>query len=254
MRIAIMQPTYLPWLGYFDLIDRVDQFVLLDTVQFARRSWQSRNRIRSTKAELELLSVPTRNAGMRDQLIVDVQLVDGSFVETHLAAMRRAYAGAPFAKELLPQLEAELRKGAETMRLSVLTSGLIAWLCQKLGISTPMLSASSLPVDGKRSDLLSAIAAHLGASQYLSPAGSVGYLSEERGLFEERGLKIEVQGFEHPVYQQRHEPFLSHAAIVDALFNVGPADTLALIRAGRRPERTLDQWISEHSETAKEAS
>jgi len=74
--VAIMQPTYLPWLGYFGLMDRVDTFVYLDSVQFARRSWQQRNRIKSERGEV-MLTVPVAKKGLRDQKIADVEILYG---------------------------------------------------------------------------------------------------------------------------------------------------------------------------------
>lgn len=245
-RVAIMQPTYLPWMGYFDLIDQVDQFVLLDTVQFAKRSWQCRNRIRTAKPELELLSVPTLVAGLRDQTIRDVGIADAGFADRHLASIRHAYASAQFFAAHAEAFAEVLCRGAASGRLAALNETIITWVADLLGIATPIVRASRLGADGKRSDLLAAICEKLGATRYLSPSGAVGYLADERDAFEKRGIAIEIHCFEHPVYRQNRPGFLSHASILDALFNLGPEETARSLRSGRREAVTLDAWLAAH--------
>ena len=86
-----MQPTYLPWIGYFDLIDRVDCFVFLDSVQFDRRSWQQRNRVLTTQGP-RWVTVPVKSKGRRDQRICDVEIDQSSeFGRKHLETLRHAY-------------------------------------------------------------------------------------------------------------------------------------------------------------------
>src|SRR3954447_20658722 len=93
-----MQPTYLPWVGYLDLIDRVDCFVFLDDVQFARRSWQQRNRIKTAAGE-QMLTVPVHKKGLRDQTIAEAQIDwESEFADKHCRAMELAYARAPHFK------------------------------------------------------------------------------------------------------------------------------------------------------------
>jgi hypothetical protein len=245
-RVAIMQPTYLPWMGYFDLIDQVDRFVLLDTVQFDKRSWQCRNRIRTAKSELEWLTVPAIVSGRRHQAIRDVEFADPRFLQRHVTSIRHAYTSAPFFAALVDQLEEVLRRGADSRHLSALNEAIIVWLAGLLGIATPIVRASNLHIDGRRSDLLAMICQRLGATRYLSPPGSVGYLADERGAFEKRGIAIEIQCFEHPVYQQNRPGFVSHASILDALFNLGPEETARSLRSGRREAVTLDAWLAAH--------
>ncbi len=101
MRIAITQPTYLPWLGYFDLIDQVDTFVVLDTVQFERQSWQHRNRIK-TSTGLQWLTVPVVFRDLLGQKILEVEIRDIEFRRKHLRGIEVNYARAPFFEEYFP--------------------------------------------------------------------------------------------------------------------------------------------------------
>ena len=137
MKVAIMQPTYLPWSGYFGLISHVDLFIVLDTVQFAKRSWQQRNYIK-TKQGAQLLTVPVFSKGKRDQLIKDT-LIDTSrrFQQSHLKAIELAYTPTPFYDEflevLLPLLSSDINY------LSDLNYSIIKGISTVLGLQTPFV-------------------------------------------------------------------------------------------------------------------
>ncbi len=103
MRIAISQPSYLPWLGYFDLIDQVDTFVVLDTVQFEKQSWQQRNRIK-TSAGLMWLTVPVVFRGLLGQKILEVEVRDAEFWRKHLRGIEVNYRRAPCFEEYFSQV------------------------------------------------------------------------------------------------------------------------------------------------------
>lgn len=224
-----MQPTYLPWLGYFDLISSVDVFILLDTVQFSRRSWQQRNRIRGPEG-LRWLTVPVASSG-RTNRICDAE-IGGDYAADHVKNLEHCYARAPFKDDVIPSVAEQLADHGPGTRLSDLTGGLIGWHCECLQLSTPRHLSSSLPVSGSRSELLIEILRYFGASTYLSPPGSAGYLLEDAGLFQSAGIDVVIQSFRHPVYRQLYEPFCSHAAAVDAAMNVGWSATRDLIATG----------------------
>lgn len=235
--VAIMQPTYLPWVGYFDLMDQVDHFVLLDTVQFARRSWQQRNRIRAHDG-LTWLTVPVRSRGRYKQTIEEVELRDEHFVDKHLRAIEHHYSAAPWYAALADVLEETLRSGASTGRLTALNERLIHLMARGMGITTPVVRASALDLDGRRSDLLCQICRTLGADDYLSPPGSLDYLLEDRAIFERRGVRVWLQSYEHPQWPQRHDPFMAYTSALDLWLNVGD-NALEVLRSGRRPARSL---------------
>src|SRR3989338_7823187 len=122
---VIMQPTYLPWLGYFDLMDQADVFVLLDSVQFDKRSWQQRNRIKSPRGEL-MLTVPVTTKGRFDQRIYDVKVDPASqFVKDHIAAIKFNYAKAKYFQEYIGPVGDMLSKKREY--LCEITVDIISW-------------------------------------------------------------------------------------------------------------------------------
>jgi hypothetical protein len=229
-RVAIMQPTYLPWLGYFALIDRVDCFVFLDSVQFAKRSWQQRNQIK-TATGLGWLTVPVCSKGRRDQSIADVEIdATRDFPRGHVKALELAYAKAPYFEQYSAGLFAILTKGNE--RLAELNIDLIAWFCEQLGITTPVVRSSAMVNEGSKADLLAALCVQLEATEYVSPPGSKAYL-DESDAFARIGVPVRYLDYVHPVYPQLYGDFAAYASVVDVLFNVGP-EALAVIRAGNR--------------------
>ncbi len=235
MRTAtIMQPTYLPWLGYFDLIDQSDIFVLLDSVQFDRRSWQQRNRIKTPAGEL-FLTVPVFSRGQRDQKIDQVQLDDSSgFAEKHLKALEHNYGRAPYYGACIEGLSGVLRRGHS--HLADLNYDLILWLCEATGIGTEIIRSSTLPVTGDRVALLVDVCKKVGADAYLSPAGARGYI-EQDNLFPGNNVALRYQAYTHPVYTQQHGDFLPYMSVIDLLFNVGDG-ALTVIRSGRNAAAT----------------
>ena len=226
--VAIMQPTYLPWLGYFALMDQVDVFVLLDSVQFERAGWQQRNRIKGAGGP-QTLTVPVFKKGLREQCIADVQInPSGGFPEKHVRAIQHCYAHAPHFEPYGAALFAGLRRPYE--RLADLTIDLIQWLAGQLGITTRCVRGSSLDATGEKAGLLADLCRQLGADRYVSPPGARAYL-EGSDAFDSLGIPVIYNDYRHPTYPQLHGRFASHLSIVDLMFNVGP-DSLAVIREG----------------------
>lgn len=233
--LAVMQPTYMPWLGYFDLIDRADHFVLLDDVQLARRSWQTRNRICGADGREIMLSIPVRHSGDLDTPLSRVELDDNQpWRLKHGRSVQQAYARAPHgscAAALWTRLLA-----IETDRLAALTGHAIAQTCQAIGIDTPIRHATAITAEPDRIDRLIGLCRAVQADTYLSTPGAGEYLaaSNAETRFAAAGIKLEFQAFTHPQYRQGERDFVSHLGIVDALAHLGETATLALIRSGRR--------------------
>jgi hypothetical protein len=222
---AIMQPTYLPYLGYFHLIAASDVFVFLDDVQFARRSWQQRNRILGAAGEV-MLSVPVKKTE-RDAAICDIEIFDGEpWREKHLASARHAYARRPFFAEGMAFLEAEL--GRPTAKLADLNCGLIEAAAGRLGLVREFVRASTLGAGGQRSEHLLAVCRAVSATGYLSPMGSADYM-EEDGVFRAAGFPARFQPFVEIPYEQGRGGFTPYMAFIDAVMNLGWAGTRALV-------------------------
>ena len=230
VKVAINQPTYLPWIGYFDLIDQVDGFVVLDNVQFQKQSWQQRNRIK-TSAGLQWLTVPVVFRGRFGQLLESVEIRDPAFCRNHLRAIELAYRRAPYFSEHFPALATSLEELSGGLLVD-LNLRLIDWVMHVLGIGTRLIRASTLPVNGKRTELLANICAAVGACEYVSPLGSAAYLMKEHEVLTRQHVKTRFQNYQHPQYRQMSKPFAPYASVIDLIFNCGK-EGLKILRSGR---------------------
>lgn len=230
MKIAIMQPTYLPWLGYFAMMDQVDEFVFFDSVQFAGRSWQQRNRIKTGNGE-QMLTIPVSKKGKRDQLINEVEIQsEADFAASHIKTISMAYSRAPHFKEYSPAFFDILNKKHD--RLADLTMELITHFHSVLGLQCRFSKSSQMDVSGTKADLLADICQKLGADTYLSAVASRDYI-EESTAFQDRNISVLYNEYDHPQYSQLFGDFLPYMAIVDLLFNEGPR-SIDIVRSGIR--------------------
>jgi hypothetical protein len=225
MRTAvIMQPSYLPWLGFFDLMKESDVFVFYDNVQFEKQSWQQRNRIRFAEGEL-MLTVPVHYDKGIQRKISEVRIDHTKKpLDKHLASIYHSYSKSPNFKTVYSGLQ-ELY-GQKPDLLLDLNISLIKWGVAQLGITAPQcIMASDLSPEGTRVEALADICRKVGADNYLSPVGSSVYI-EENNIFEKNGITLRYQKFVHPVYPQIHPGnFISHMAFIDYLFNINPNET-----------------------------
>jgi hypothetical protein len=228
--VAVMQPTYLPWMGYFDLIDQADVFVFLEDVEFSKQSWQQRNRIKTSNGIL-WLTVPVLTKGKSGQMISDVRINHRSNdLEKHVKAIAQSYGKAPFVKSYIDELTAILSTPRD--RLADLNMDLIRWFCAKLGIKTPLVKNSDLHVEGSKVERLINICRAVGAERYLSTPGSKVYIDEDN-RFSPSGVDLVYQDYVHPTYRQLHGDFVPYLSVLDLLLNEGEG-SLSIIRSGRR--------------------
>ena len=224
---AIMQPTYLPWSGYFSLIASVDVFVFLDDVQFSRDTWQSKNRILLDGAE-HYLTVPNVYAPLKSQ-ICDI-LVDDTkeWRQEHITALLSAYGEHPWGRQCIKVVERALRTGKN--HLADVSIALIEELCHMVGLTTPFVRATSLGCGGRRSEHVALICKALNCDRYLSPAGARDYLKEDK--FEDMSsVRLDFLEVEPSPYPQAgFQGFMSHLSIIDVIANIGPHATLDYLR------------------------
>lgn len=227
-RVAIMQPTYLPWSGYFGLMRSVDLFIFFDSVQFARRSWQQRNQIKTANGA-QWLTVPVISKGKRDQRIDEVEIDSSAqFAAAHTKAIELNYRKALAYAGLAPGILTELN--APHPKLVELTIGLTRKIQELLGIETPVLRSSAMHGAGTKAELLASLCREVGATEYVSPPGSQEYL-DESDAFERAGIPVRYFRFQHPEYPQLFGEFLPYMSCIDLLFNCGDR-SLSLIESG----------------------
>ncbi|MDQ7018976.1 MAG: WbqC family protein [Robiginitomaculum sp.] len=223
--LAIMQPVYLPWLGYFEQMALCDHFIFLDDVQYTKQDWRNRNRIR-TKKDWCWLTIPVRKGGL-DTRLCDVRISDHkNWARAHLLSIRQNYARAPYFEEVFPLVENRLQSPPD--RLTDLTIGLIADFAKHLQITTPTQRASDIA--GNTNDPVARIIElchHVGADVYYTGPSAASYLDTE--ALKNAGIAAIFQDYQHPVYSQVYPGFESHMAVVDLLMTQGPAARSTLL-------------------------
>ena len=235
--IVITQPTYLPWSGYFDLIDRSEVLVFLDDVQFHRRSWQQKNRI-ILNNEYKDLTIPIKKKGLRHQKIKDTQVFNNDFLDHHIKIIYSAYCKTKYFKKYFPIFE-ELYKNFQKINLlSKINIALIKKICNIIGIDTNFEISSSMSIDYKGSEKLAKICKKLNKFDYLTNEGAMVYLKlpEESKFFLNEKINIYVQNYKCVNYNQRSTKFLEKASILDLIFNEGD-NSLKIIRSGRNKDK-----------------
>ena len=218
-RIAIVQSNYIPWKGYFDLIHAVDEFVLLDSVQYTRRDWRNRNRIKTPQG-LQWLTIPVATKGRYLDAICNIEVSDPGWTERHWRSIAANYARAPHFRRLAPALEDLFLRCHET-RLSGINRHFLAGLCTLLGIDTPLTWSSEYPMADGQTDRLVSICRAAGASIYLSGPSAAAYIEPEK--FAAAGVALEYFSYDgYPEYDQLYPPFEHGVSIVDLLLAQGP--------------------------------
>jgi len=224
MIVAVHQPQYLPWLGYFDKIDRADIFVLLDNVQFKKNEWQNRNRIKTAQGA-QWLTVPVRHKF--SQLINQVKINDkDKWQHRQRQAIISNYKKASYWY-LLEEFFEEIF-ASKWQYISQLNIHVVKKLAELLGITTPIFVASELgefpeDPDGR----LIALAKHFDADTYLAGGGGREYMNMEK--YAESGIEVIFQEYKHPVYNQLFGDFKPFMSVVDLIYNHGRA-SLGILR------------------------
>jgi hypothetical protein len=236
VRVAGIQPAYLPWLGYFDQMLQVDLFVVADQMPFADTGWAHRNRVLGPNGPAWLRLPARPRSGQRiDEVAIDPSV---PWARTHLRTLRQAYARSPFAAAEIDRLAPLLDPTAT--RLVDVALPTFFHLAERLGVTTPVVVSSEARLEeryveehpdrpGPTHRIISFLRA-LGADELLEGASGRSYLDVE--LCQRAGIAVHFHDYDHPTYPQLHEPFTSHLSIVDLLLANGPAAARAVLRAG----------------------
>ena len=226
--VAVLQSNYIPWKGYFDIINAVDAFVLYDECQFTRRDWRNRNKIKTPQG-VAWLTVPVRSRGNFIAPINTIEVDGSAWSEKHAATLKHQYAKAPAFKEIWPRIQGVYDDCQHTTLLSEVNYRFIKEVCAILRINTPLLWSHELGVkEEDPSERLAAICSRLEATAYLSGPAARDYLNEE--VFRERGMDVLWMRYDsYPHYSQLHPPFRHDVTVLDILFNVGSSAARDLV-------------------------
>ena len=218
-----MQSSYIPWKGYFDLINMVDEFVLLDDVQFTRRDWRNRNRIKTGNGAA-WLTIPVRTRGRRTQRIDETLISDPSWATTHWSTLNQAYARAPHLESYRKLFARLYEECGSEKHLSIVNRRFIETVCDLLGITSTISWSTDYEPTGAKTERLLSLCRQAGATRYLSGPTAKAYLDES--AFERSGIELTYMDYAgYRPYPQLHPPFEHHVSIVDLIFNTGPDAT-----------------------------
>jgi hypothetical protein len=217
-RVAIVQSCYIPWKGYFDLINLVDEFILYDDRQYTRRDWRNRNRIKTPQGS-QWLTIPVEVKGRYHQRIDETRISDPDWSERHWQTLVHNYGSAPHFEDYRDRLERLYRK-SEDPRLSALNRAFLEELCAILGIETQLSWSTDYQATGEKTERLVSLCEAARATKYLSGPSASDYIDPT--LFEEAGIELEYMDYsDYPEYPQLYPPFEHAVTVLDLLFNTG---------------------------------
>jgi hypothetical protein len=220
--VAIVQSCYIPWKGYFDLINRVDEFILYDDRQYTRRDWRNRNRIKTPQGS-QWLTIPVEVRGRYDQRIDETRIADGEWADRHWKTLAHNYSSAPHFDDYRGTLESLYRRTTDA-RLSVVNRTFLEAISEILGIGTRFSWSTDYRVEGLKTERLVNLCRATGATVYLSGPSAREYMEES--LFEEAGITLEYMDYGgYPEYSQLHPPFDHAVTVLDLIFNTGAEAT-----------------------------
>jgi len=221
LKVAIIQPLYLPWCGFFEMIATSDAYVAFDHVQFDKTSWQQRNRLKGANGPF-YISVPILKDKFIGNRICDKRIdYSKSWRIKHVRSLELWYKKAPYFNQYFPELKAKIEMGMEN--IADLNVSLIRLLLRFLGIEREVIRSSELPLGndsnlGKNERVINLMKT-IGANQYYEGASGRNFIDPKK--FEAEGMSVSFQSYRHPIYPQQHKGFFPYMSVVDLLFNCG---------------------------------
>jgi len=220
-KIAILQSNYIPWKGYFDIINMVDEFILYDEVQYTKNDWRNRNKIKTSQG-IQWLTIPVRQENL-EQKIKDTKITDKKWNLKHWRTISQNYAKAKHFKEYKDIFE-ELYMTCDDEYLSQINYKFIIAINKILGITTKIRWSSEFELMDGQTEKLLGICKACNAYIYISGPAAKDYFDEE--LAKKENIKVEWMDYgEYKEYEQLHLPFEHGVSILDLIFNEGPNTT-----------------------------
>jgi hypothetical protein len=217
-KIAIVQSNYIPWKGYFDMIAAVDEFILYDDMQYTRRDWRNRNKIKTPQG-LQWLTVPVKVKGKYHQAIRETEIDGSDWVEAHWKCLSQNYRRAPHYDEIEDLFEPLYRQRRHT-HLYALNREFIMAVCDYLGITTRISNSWDYILNDGKTERLAGLCLQAGGTEYISGPAAKDYIDES--VFSEHGIKLTWFDYSgYPEYPQLWSGFTHGVTILDLLFNCG---------------------------------
>jgi len=220
MNVVILQPSYIPWRGYFHQIYKANTFVFYDDVQYDKHGWRNRNQIKTTQGK-QWLTIPVHSHGVTEGIPIHQVRIDWAktWAKNHLKALTFAYAKAPHFQRYLPLLNDFYQRRDEF--LVNFTIEFTVALARELGIAhTRFMRSSEIPgIVGQKTDRLIQILKYVGATRYISGLSARDYIEQDK--FDAAGITLEYMEYNYPEYPQLYPPYDPNVTILDLLFMTG---------------------------------
>ena len=221
MKVVILQPSYIPWRGYFDQIYQADLFVFYDNVQYDKRGWRNRNQIKTANKK-QWLTIPVNSKGaqIKHTPINQIPIIwDSAWNQTHLKTLRHAYSKAPYFLRYLGLFEEFYARRDEY--LADFTIDFTIAIAREMGIrKTHFMRSSELEgISGEKTDRLISVLQAVGASAYLSGPSARDYIEDDK--FKEAGIALSYMAYDYPEYPQLYPPYDPFVSIIDLLVMTG---------------------------------
>lgn len=216
-----MQPTFLPWAGFFNLMSQADIFISLDDVQLEKQSWQTRNKL-IISGRPEWISLPIKHTHLGQKIIETSTSEEHIWLRKTINKFHHSYSKHPHYGEAIEIFK--LLEECVSTNLSNINETILLYIAEKLKAKPIFYRSSDLKIEGKRSERLVNLCEYFNAKEYLSPIGSTEYLSED-AFTQKTTTKLRFQNFSPSKYKQHGSlEFISHLSIVDVVANLGWSD------------------------------
>ena len=220
MNVVILQPSYIPWRGYFDQIRRADLFIFYDDVQYDKHGWRNRNQIKTAQGK-QWLTIPVHSKGVTQGILIKDVRIDWTkpWARDHLKALTFAYKKTPYFSSYAPWLDSIYNRRDDF--LADFTIWLTIEVARAIGIThTRFLRSSEIAnITGQKTDRLIQVLQHVGAKHYISGPSAKDYLQAEK--FDVAGITLEYMEYSYPEYPQYYPPYDPYVSILDLMFMLG---------------------------------
>ena len=220
MNVVILQPSYIPWRGYFDQIRRADLFIFYDDIQYDKHGWRNRNQIKTHQGK-QWLTIPVNSKGVTQGVPIKDVRIDWSkpWAKSHLKTLTISCSKSPYFKEYLPLLE-ELYQRRDEFLADFTIEISIRLACELGFTSTRFMRSSELSgIEGQKTDRVISVLKQVGATHYICGPSASSYMEPEK--FDEAGITFEYMQYDYPEYPQMYPPYDPYVSILDLMFMTG---------------------------------
>ena len=219
-RIALLQSNYIPWIGYFDIVNNVDVFVIYDSVQYTKNDWRNRNRIKTVNGPI-WLTIPISVSKIGTQSIRDAKIVSSQWAKKHWKSIELAMGKCPYFDLYRDQWFDWYEIAGELDQLHDVNVLFFKGVCEQMGIKSTILFDTDVSFSGQTaSEKIASICESLNADVYVTGPSGLDYMNVD--VFAGKGIGVDVIRYDYHPYKQLHGEYIANVSTLDLLANIGP--------------------------------